>query len=379
MPDHVLVLDKGYVKLIDVMGSDLSVANAARASYQKASTEFSEADERLIKFLAREGHMSPFRHAFATFEVYAPLMVARQWWKYCVGSDHTMDGWNEACFWKGQKIQAILPKSRDIQQVTVSSLYEMAKDDLLRGAKLLSLRGGVNSPIFWQEINEVWKAGLKSDVYKVVTDTNNSVVTTLNHRYMSENGEWVHLSDIEVGDKIMTVLGPSKVISKELFASDVDVYDIEMSMYPSIVVDDIIVHNSRRYITSEPEFYIIQPNEWRSAPANSKQGSGAPLPESIGSRLTSRLLEHVDNSISLYEEAMRAGACAEQARVFLPAYDMYVYWRWSSSLQAICHFLNQRLAHDAQVEIQRYAKAVYHLIKDKFPYSIEALVGNHVD
>src|SRR5690625_5071724 len=78
------------------MGSDLTVANAARVSYDKESTELNEKDRRLIRFLAREDHTSPFRHAIAQFEVYAPLMVARQWWKYVVGSDHTMDAWNES-------------------------------------------------------------------------------------------------------------------------------------------------------------------------------------------------------------------------------------------------------------------------------------------
>lgn len=90
------VLTNGYVRLVDNMGSDLSVVNAARASFAKESDNFSTADARLIDFLARENHMSPFRHAFMTFEFKAPLMVARQHWKYVVGSDHTMDSWNES-------------------------------------------------------------------------------------------------------------------------------------------------------------------------------------------------------------------------------------------------------------------------------------------
>lgn len=90
------VLDKGYVRLVDFMGSDLSVVNAARASFAKESVEFGEKDERLLFYLLRHGHLSPLRHAFMTFEIKAPLMVARQLWKYIVGSDHTMDGWNEA-------------------------------------------------------------------------------------------------------------------------------------------------------------------------------------------------------------------------------------------------------------------------------------------
>src|SRR5690554_2481980 len=94
--DTLNVLDKGYVRLVKAHGTDLDVVNAARVSYAKESefdfdspTVFTKqlkklkpADERLIHFLAREGHMSPFRHVLATFEVYAPLMVARQWWKY---------------------------------------------------------------------------------------------------------------------------------------------------------------------------------------------------------------------------------------------------------------------------------------------------------
>lgn len=92
----ITVLDNGYVRLVDVMGSDLSVANAARASFAKESVQMSKDDARLINFLARENHMSPFRHAFATFEFKTPLLVARQHWKYVVGSDHTMDSWNES-------------------------------------------------------------------------------------------------------------------------------------------------------------------------------------------------------------------------------------------------------------------------------------------
>lgn len=72
-------LDKGYIRLVDVMGSDLTIVNAARVSYDKASDELNNKDVRLIKFLLREGHTSPFRHANMQFEIYAPLMVARQW------------------------------------------------------------------------------------------------------------------------------------------------------------------------------------------------------------------------------------------------------------------------------------------------------------
>lgn len=83
--EQVDVLDKGYVRYIDHMGSDLNVVNAARASYAKESLEFNDKDERLLNFLVRENHTAPFRHAILSLEVYAPLFVARQWWKHIIG------------------------------------------------------------------------------------------------------------------------------------------------------------------------------------------------------------------------------------------------------------------------------------------------------
>lgn len=92
------VLDKGYVRLVDHMGSDLSVVNSARVSYNKAVDTLRPEDEKLIRFLATHDHTSPFRHATLQFEIYAPLMVARQWWKYIIGSAHQdpVTAWNES-------------------------------------------------------------------------------------------------------------------------------------------------------------------------------------------------------------------------------------------------------------------------------------------
>ncbi|PFS88258.1 FAD-dependent thymidylate synthase [Bacillus thuringiensis] len=228
MEMFINVLDKGYVRLVDTMGCDLSVVNSARVSYDKESTELTDKDIRLIKFLAREGHTSPFRHATLQFEIYAPLMVARQHWKYIVGSDHTMDAWNES---------------------------------------------------------------------------------------------------------------------------------------------------SRRYVTEEPTFYIPKENEWRKAPENSKQGSGNLISPSGGFIFTDELEKYIEEGKRLYQFALDSGVCAEQARLFLPAYGMYVRYYWTASLQSVVHFLNQRLAHDAQLEIQAYAKAVLELTKEQFPVSIDELVN----
>ena len=79
-----------FVKLIDSMGSDLSVVNAARVSFGKRKEEVSEGDEKLIRFLAEHGHWSPFAHCSAQFHIKAPVFVARQLVKHQVGLS-----WNE--------------------------------------------------------------------------------------------------------------------------------------------------------------------------------------------------------------------------------------------------------------------------------------------
>lgn len=228
MTNKINVLDdKGYVRLRDVMGDDTTVANSARVSFDRRTEELTGKDVRLIDFLAREGHDSPFRHASLQFEVYAPLMIARQWWKYCVGSDHVMDAWNES---------------------------------------------------------------------------------------------------------------------------------------------------SRRYITENEEFYIPDATEWRSYPDNVKQGSGEPISEYDGAWLTKELIAHVEKGEHLYGVAMNYDVAPEQARLFLPAYGMYVRWYWTASLQSVAHLIKQRTADDAQYEFRQYAEAVRDLASEHFPVSLDALI-----
>jgi len=75
--------------LIDHMGTDLSVVNAARVSFGKKSDVLKDSDTKLIHYLAKHKHTSPFGHAFATFHVKAPVFVARQLVK------HKFLRWNE--------------------------------------------------------------------------------------------------------------------------------------------------------------------------------------------------------------------------------------------------------------------------------------------
>lgn len=79
------------VEYMDHLGSDLTVVNAARVSFDKEHEEFDhESDRKLIRYLAKHNHWSPFAHCSATFRVKAPIFVARQLVKHTVGFS-----WNE--------------------------------------------------------------------------------------------------------------------------------------------------------------------------------------------------------------------------------------------------------------------------------------------
>lgn len=213
------------------MGTDLDVVNAARVSFDKEAYEMSDKDEKLISYLVKHKHDAVFRHCVMTFEVYAPLMVARQWYKHAVASAHVEEqlGWNES---------------------------------------------------------------------------------------------------------------------------------------------------SRRYITEREQFYIPKPQEWRAAPDNKKQGSAGQVSEYTGAKYTQRLYMNINEAHRDYLEALEDGVAPEQARLLLPAYAMYVRWRWTASLNSLLHFISLRLDDHAQYEIQEYAKAVFKEVEEAFPITTKEWLGN---
>ena len=73
------------VELVDSLGSDLTVVNAARVSFKKHRDAWDDSDERLIKYLAQHGHWTPFGHPQVQLRISAPIFVARQLVKHQVG------------------------------------------------------------------------------------------------------------------------------------------------------------------------------------------------------------------------------------------------------------------------------------------------------
>lgn len=219
------VLDKGYVRLAKVNGTELDIVNAARLSYDNESKGLSQGDIKLINFLIKEGHTSPFRHVGLSLEFKAPLMVARQHWRHIIGA-----------------------------------------------------------------------------------------------------------STLEEG-----------------------------TPYSEL---------SRRYVRGAEEFYV--PEIWRTAPENSKQGSGADMPGELNEHASGLYSDLLEYASELYQRMLDLGVAPEQARLVLPANGMYTKYLWSPSLHALINFINLRSKPDSQYEIQMYSLAVEEIIKETFPHTFAA-------
>lgn len=72
-------------ELLSHYGNDLTICNVARVSYGKQSDEFTDKDIKLINYLAKHGHTSPFRHTNIQFRINCPIYVERQLFKHQVG------------------------------------------------------------------------------------------------------------------------------------------------------------------------------------------------------------------------------------------------------------------------------------------------------
>lgn len=84
------VLDHGFVRLDDFMANDLSVVNSARVSFGKRKDIMDESDEKLINFLMRDKHGTPFEHNAFRFHVKAPIFVFREWQRHRISSFNEM-------------------------------------------------------------------------------------------------------------------------------------------------------------------------------------------------------------------------------------------------------------------------------------------------
>lgn len=82
----------GFVRHVATLGNDLTVVNAARVSYGKRSVEMTDKDARLIRYMMKNRHGTPFEHIVFQFTIRAPLFVVHQWQRHRIGSYNEESG-----------------------------------------------------------------------------------------------------------------------------------------------------------------------------------------------------------------------------------------------------------------------------------------------
>ena len=124
---------------------------------------------------------------------------------------------------------------------------------------------------------------------------------------------------------------------------------------------------SRRYVDSEPEFYI--PDAWRKRAENVKQGSAD---EAVEEPVDVWVKNFTSEALSFYKDLLKAEVCPEQARMILPQ-NMMTEWIWTGSLAAYARVCKLRLDPHTQKETRHIAALISDECAKLFPISWNAL------
>jgi thymidylate synthase (FAD) len=178
------------MELLEVFGNDLTVVNAARVSFAKESTEFSGADEKLIKYLAKHNHVTPFFHPQIRLRIKMPIFVAREWYRHQIGfarnevSRRYVDTKPECWIPSPDQIRERDPKlkqgSKDNQVDNAETVYQLIKthtevnvmvyEDLLSQGVAPEIARCVLPQSMFTEFIETGSLAAYARLYKLRTD-----------------------------------------------------------------------------------------------------------------------------------------------------------------------------------------------------------------
>lgn len=333
------------VEYIQHCGDDLTVVNAARVSFDKESmwkeddSEFGldftlkESDEKLINYLAKHKHFSPFNHSFITLRIKAPIFVARQ-----------------------------LVKHKFMPINEVSRRYVDSEPEFYFPDRWRKRADSVKQGSSHEEINVKWKRNEGS-----YTERRNPC--TIKFAYLKwrveANGEpfTMSIEDVEWN-------GVCPILNIPLN------YDVPRGgIFDDTPTFDRIDPN-KGYTKGNVRVISDLANRMKSSatPEQLTLFSKAMLMEYHGAVISEISPEGVtENALNEYNRLLGLGVCPEQARMVLPQ-NMMTTWYWSGTLGAYCDMLRLRLDKHTQYETRIVAQKAHEIIKNLFPVSVKALL-----
>ena len=422
---RVDVLDKGWIELQDLMGDDLAIVNAARASFLGES-KGTDRDKKLLFYLLQHRHTTPFEQVEFKFRVRAPVVT---WWQWV---RHRTWSFNAQCLAGDTEVIFDKPETREKGSLRVGSKVKIAdlfrrwntwERERLRHMELRMLNEDTML-LETARIGDVLHAGVKPG-FRITTKDGRHITCSADHRFLFEGG-WqtlgeatglevvngravcnslprlyvnglVHRENLEAEFALQLRPGAPIDLSRKQqyhqealrpnghatphlvaierieYVGEIEMFDLVVDgPYANFIANWFVVHNSGRYVAfEENDFYV--PSAWRRQSPSNKQASLGELSDAEGQPLTDALVEHYERGYALYKQALEAGVAREQARMFLPGFAVYYTWVAKTDAHNLMHFLSLRMADEAQYEIRVYAQAIYeHFFKPALPWTAEA-------
>ena len=408
------VLSHGFVALVDYMGDDAAIVQAARVSYGQGTRSVRD-DRGLIRYLMRHRHTTPFEMVEFKFLVRLPIYVARQWIRH-----------RTACLAEGTRIYFDLPggvqrRGNQLYSLRIEELWRrfqptrnqdsrhqrnpFYRRDRVREMLLRQLDEDSGTFRHTRVLN-VTQSGAKP-VYRVTLEGGKWIDCTADHRflfsngwgtlaertglreqdgravwvpgdyYLAENGVAIVLPTVQPDEESLVTIPRWSRIDRFDFLGLRMTYDLEVAG-PShnFVANGIVTHNSvneysARYSVVPDEYEIPPDAEVRRQSTRNRQGRGEPLPSEVVDRFRTDLERVSKDSYEAYTRALNAGVARETARLLLPV-AYYTQWYWKCNLWNLFHFLSLRLDPHAQEEIRLYATEMAKITRLVAPVAYEA-------
>jgi len=414
------VLSHGFVALVDYMGDDAAIVQAARVSYGQGTRSVRD-DRGLIRYLMRHRHTTPFEMVEYKFLVRLPIFVARQWIRH-----------RTACLAEGTRVFFDLPGGESrlgnrlypLKIEEVWKRFQPTRNTPVRSPRSPSFRRDRVRGMLLRQLDEesrefrhthvlgVTRNGLKP-VFRMTLDDGKWIDCTADHRFLFDDGwktlaektglreeaglaVWnsgvhhVNVNGAEISRPALyhdrtrveqewnrrTVPRLARIVTFE-FLGDRMTYDLEVEG-PShnFVANGIVTHNSvneysARYSIVPDEYEVPVEEEIRHQSSRNRQGRGDPLPPDVVDRFRTDLDRIAKESYAVYTRALDAGVARETARLVLPV-AYYTQWYWKCNLWNLFHFLSLRLDPHAQEEIRLYAAEMAKVARQVAPIAFEA-------
>lgn len=323
--------------------SDLTVVNAARVSYAKHRTVIGDDDQKLMEYLEKHGHWSPFSHV----QISAAIPLSQKF-----NSDaltfHIPPN---------SSIVTLATTERRVWCLVRCSLYGWA--EMIRNGSFIRIFGD-NGHKFKKMIRSEFPMAMRAlgDLEDDLSDFRPFVPGEGFHMPVIDGGSgWFVLSETDIINypKLSQVVPGTFRMNAPIFTAR------QLIRHPVGVSWN---EESRRYIKDDPVCYW--PDEWRLQSKSSKQGSSGAASSDLSAELNRRYANQLAMSDENYQFAVDNGVAMEMARMFLPV-SLMTGWYWTASLFTWARICRWRMDPHTQLENQYSIRPMAKRLEELWP------------